>query len=430
MQSQKTQPAARRGGNGRGQSGAFWICNKGSCRQWTFCDKLQCHDCGGEAPKWVKALQSEGNAPAGRGASPSAGGTLGAWQVAQSKSQRRKARKAAAVAAKAGAPSDSGVGEDEEGMAEAAESEVERSSASSAVRTCYVKWSDVQLETTLAALRALDPKPASVEAEISALEGEVAKRQKPVDVPVPLHTLERKAQDKCRKLRVRAETAEAQLQAATKAREKAVSAEREKEKELAEAKAELMVADQALAKCKLQVTAISHPETVVNSVAKADLEQPEVKQVVGLFQQLLSVAGELAEQRTQFLAGHGLQAMPDLSAADPADAVRVSDLRETERQLGAFGTTVVDMFRKAQSRQAVALAELVGQQSTRAKTAGSSPAGAAAAAAGATPAASTQSAPTPTGASTPTSATSAAGADPAAAGGAGAGGAGMDTTSG
>ena len=106
-------------------------------------------------------------------------------------------------------------------------------------------------------------------------------------------------------------------------------------------------------------------------------------------------------------------------AADPADAARVRDLQETERQLGAFGSTVVDMFRKAQSRQAVALAELVGQQSSRAKSAGPSTATVVV----------TKPAPKPADAVVASQAAATAAADPLASG-AGDGGAGMEMSQG
>ena len=361
-------PMRRWGTSNGSRSGAFWICSKADCKQWTFCDKGVCHDCGAPAPKWVQQRQKAGGAGSGPTTSGNpnpTGGTLGQWQVAQSKAQRRKERRATAKEAKAAkAPTSGGDAEEED---EEVGSDMDRSrSSGSSIRTSYAPWTDEQLASTVAGLRALPHKPASVAAEIEAIEGEISKRATPITVAVPIHTLERKAMDKERKLRNKVAALETALQEATKVKDTAQLEEQKKAKELLEAKTELQEASIAVSKTKLSVSAKAHPEAVVSAVNDADLTQPEVRQVVNLFQSMLKEADRMARERASFLAQHGLQAMPDFAAVDPGDQHLLRNLQEMDNQLGKYGTTVVEGFTKAQGRQAEALAVLVGKQAQRA----------------------------------------------------------------
>ena len=369
VQSQSFGCMTPRTGQSWTKNGKFWVCSSGSCRQWTYCDKLQCHDCGAEAPKWVRE-QAGSTAPATGGGGPRTS-TLGEWQVTQPKRQKRKEKRAAAAAAKAAAVAKAA--EEPEGTDGS-----DTGHSSSSVRTSYAPWTKEQLEATAEALRSLAHKPASVAAEIEAIEGELAKREKPISVPVPLHTLERKAHERERKLARKVAAIEGQLQEATKEKERAVCAEQQKAKELAEARQEHQEAAQEVSKAKVLVAAEAHPDEVVAAVSKADLSQPEVRQVATLFQVMLKEAARMAETRTSFLASHGLQAMPDLQTVAPEDAHLVRNLQEMENQLGKFGQRVVADFTTAQGRQAEALAGLVDHQSRRAIAAATPPAGAAA----------------------------------------------------
>ena len=133
------------------------------------------------------------------------------------------------------------------------------------------------------------------------------------------------------------------------------------------------------------MSAKAHPEAVVSAVNDADLTQPEVRQVVNLFQSMLKEADRMARERASFLAQHGLQAMPDFAAVDPGGQHLLRNLQEMDNQLGKYGATVVEGFTKAQGRQAEALAVLVGKQAQRAAGRPSATPANAAATGGATP---------------------------------------------